>query len=170
MSWEEHKRKAPKFVKCAILTISSTRSLATDESGKLLEELLLKAGHRVTKRAVVKDEPKEIKREVKFLLSTDAQVIITSGGTGISIRDLTLEAIKPLISKEIEGFGELFRYLSYKEIGSAAVLSRAIAGVINCSQTKKILIVIPGSPHACKLACEKLIIPEIAHLVWEANR
>jgi molybdenum cofactor biosynthesis protein B len=170
MNWKEHKAKAPKSVKFAVITISSSRSLETDESGKLIEGLLQKGGHQLIKRIVVKDELEDIKSGVKSLILTDAKAIITSGGTGISTKDLTLEAIKPFLSKEIQGFGELFRHLSYEEIGSSAMLSRALAGISNWEGKRKILIALPGSPQACKLACEKLIIPELGHLVWEASR
>ncbi|HIH97418.1 MAG TPA: molybdenum cofactor biosynthesis protein MoaB [Thermoplasmata archaeon] len=170
MSWKEHKAKAPKSVKFAVLTISSTRDFERDKSGKLIEESLEKAGHQLIKRIIVKDKLEDIKNGVKSLLLIDAEVIITTGGTGISTKDLTLEAIKPLLSKEIQGFGELFRHLSYEEIGSPAILSRALGGVTNLEGKRKILIALPGSPNACKLACEKLIIPELSHLVWEANR
>jgi molybdenum cofactor biosynthesis protein B len=149
------------------LTISNTRTKENDDSGKIIQEGLLKDEHRVIGYEVVKDDAEPIKIQIQqWLLNPEVQVIITNGGTGISRRDVTIEAITPLLEKVLDGFGELFRWLSYQEIGSSSMMSRAIAGVAE----GKIIICLPGAPGASRLAMEKLILPELAHLVWEANR
>jgi len=163
----EHKRDAPKTVRCAVVTVSDSRIPDTDDSGKLLIKLLESGSHRVVHYSIVKDNEDEIRNEVKTLEeSGEAQVLIINGGTGLSSRDRTPEAVVPLMNKEIDGFGELFRYLSYLDIGSPAMLSRARAGVVGHMVT----FLLPGSPKAAGLAMEKLILPEIPHLVFEVKR
>ncbi len=167
MSYKEHKEKSPRTVTCAVLVISDSRTEETDESGKLLREKLGESGHQVTDYAILKNDSEAIKRKIKELLAQgELQVIITSGGTGVSHRDVTVETITTMLEKKLEGFGELFRSLSYQEIGTASIMSRAIAGVAG----GKIIICIPGSLGAARLAIEKIILPEIGHMVREATR
>ncbi len=148
------------IVNCAVITVSDTRSLLTDKSGQLIQQLLLNAGHVVGDYTIIKDEPTQISSQLKALTSS-VDAVIFNGGTGIAPRDTTYDAISSLLEKTLPGFGELFRYLSFKEIGSRAVASRAIAGVY-----KNILVFsIPGSSNAVKLAMEQLILPELQHLV-----
>jgi molybdenum cofactor biosynthesis protein B len=142
-----------------VLTSSDSRSAATDTSGDLIAELLAKAGHRVGYRAVVPDDLEALRAAVKEHLAELDGVIIT-GGTGIGPRDVTIEALRPLLDKELDGFGELFRMLSFQEIGSAAMMSRAIAGISN----RRLVVALPGSPAACRLAMERLLIPELGHI------
>ncbi|MCC6546149.1 MogA/MoaB family molybdenum cofactor biosynthesis protein [Candidatus Sumerlaeota bacterium] len=172
-STEHHRREAAKLppVSVAILTISDTRTEETDESGKLIHQLLEAAGHRIDVYIILKDDPEMIRETVARLAGelphpAQVQAIITNGGTGIAPRDGTFEAVSELLSRELPGFGEIFRMLSYQEVGAAAMLSRAIAGL--CEKT--FVFCIPGSVNAVRIAMEKLIIPELAHLVWEANR
>jgi molybdenum cofactor biosynthesis protein B len=150
-----------------IVTVSDTRSLETDTSGQLIASLLEEGGHRVVGRALLKDEPGDVRRTVTALVNDGAvDVVITTGGTGITARDSTFEAIDALLQKRLVGFGELFRMLSYHEIGAAAMLSRATAGLTG----RTVILVLPGSEHAVRLAMEKLILPELGHLVREAQR
>ena len=167
VSQGEHKASAPAHVTCFVLTVSDTRTEATDTSGRTIGELLTAAGHRVAGRAIVKDEPAEVIRVVSDQLSNgDVQVIITTGGTGITSRDSTFEALSELVEKRIEGFGELFRMLSYHDIGPAAMLSRASAGVAR----GKVIVSLPGAEGAVRLAMSKLLIPELGHLVQQVSR
>jgi molybdenum cofactor biosynthesis protein B len=167
MSVEEHKREAPTCARCFVLTISDTRTLESDESGAVVAGLLKGAGHEIIGRSVVRDDPSEVKRVIGHQLATpQTQIIITTGGTGITSRDTTYEAISGLLQKRLDGFGELFRVLSYQEIGSAAMLSRACAGTTN----GKVLFALPGSENAVRLAMTKLILPEIGHLLRELSR
>ena len=152
---------------CFIVTVSDTRSEATDSSGRAIAELLRAAGHVVTGRTIVKDNPDLVRDTVIRQLATPAvQAIITTGGTGISSRDSTFEAISAMLQKRLDGFGELFRMLSYEQIGSAAIMSRACAGLAS----GRIIVSLPGSEAAVRLAMEKLIIPELPHLVQQAQR
>ena len=156
-------------IKVAILTVSDTRTKETDKGGQLVQDYLkhLNVDFSDENYQIVKDNIASIQSQVTKWLNAELDVIITTGGTGISQRDVTIEAIKPLLEKEIEGFGELFRYLSYTEdVGSRALLSRAIAG----TKGKQVIISIPGSTGAVKLAMEKLITKEINHLVHELNK
>ena len=162
---EEHKAHAPKSAKCGVITISDSRTEATDESGKILKQLLLEAGHKILFTAVVKDEPKAIGEAVEQA-SWTCDAIVTNGGTGLSPRDVTVETLQPELDKVLPGFGELFRVLSYREIGSAAMLSRALAGVYRT----RLLFCLPGSPTACALAMEKLILPELGHALGVMSR
>ena len=167
MSHLEHKELSPQAVSCAVLIISDSRTEKTDESGKYLTEKLEGKGHKVVDYALLKNDPEAIKNKVKeYLAQEDLQVIITSGGTGVSMRDVTVETVTPMLDKMLDGFGELFRTLSYMEIGTASIMSRAIAGVIG----RKIIICVPGSPAAVKLALDKIILSEIGHMVREATR
>ena len=167
MSQTEHKAAAPVRVSCSIVTVSDTRTTANDKSGDAIAELLTAAGHTVADRALVKDEPSDVIRVVRDQLSRDeVQVIITTGGTGLSSRDSTYEALASLIEKHLEGFGELFRMLSYHEIGPAAMLSRAVAGTAGA----KIIVSLPGSEGAVRLGLTKLLIPELGHLVQQASK
>ena len=150
-----------------MLTVSDTRTEDTDTSGQAIEEMLGAAGHIVAGRVVVKDEPAEVLRLVSDQLSNaDVQVIITTGGTGISSRDSTYEAISELIEKRLEGFGELFRMLSYQDIGPAAMMSRASAGLAR----GKVIVSLPGAEQAVRLGMSKIEIPELGHLVQQATR
>jgi molybdenum cofactor biosynthesis protein B len=167
MSYREHKEKSPKSVTCAVLAISDSRTEETDESGRLLKERLTQAGHRVFSYALLKNDTEAIRKHIGDLLQQDElQVIITTGGTGASHRDVTVETLSPMLEKTLDGFGELFRFLTYQEIGSTSVMSRAMAGVAK----GKILISLPGSLGAVTLAADKIILPEIGHMVREATR
>jgi len=167
LSHLEHKQQAPQKVNCALLVISDTRTEKTDESGPLLQQKLTQNGHQVMSYALLKNDAGAIKAKLNELLdNTGVQVIITSGGTGASRRDVTVETVSPLLEKKLDGFGELFRALSYNEIGTASIMSRALAGV----SRGKVIICLPGSLAATGLALDKIILPEIAHLVREASR
>ena len=150
-----------------MLTISDTRTPETDTGGALIRSLLEGAGHQVVGAAIVRDEPAEVARVVREACASDGvQVVILTGGTGITSRDSTFEAVEALLDKRLPGFGELFRMLSYQEIGGAAMLSRAQMGICQ----RRIVASLPGSPNACRLALEKLLIPELPHLVREVSR
>jgi len=168
MSSQEHKMAAPKAVNCKIITVSDTRDKETDKSGRLMMELLEQQGHQIIDYVIVKDERDSIASEILSGCSRDdIDVILTNGGTGIAKRDVTIETVRNLLDKEIVGFGELFRMLSYQEdIGSAAILSRAIAGVVK----NKAVFSTPGSSGAVKLAMNQLILPEIGHVVREIKK
>ena len=149
-------------VNCAVITVSDTRSPQTDKSGQVIGELLQDAGHTMGMYAIVKDEPELIQAQIESLrLRLDLDAVIFNGGTGIAPRDTTYDAIESLLEKTLPGFGELFRWLSYQEIGSRAIASRAIAGVYQ----NKLVFSLPGSTNAVKLAMQKLILPELGHLV-----
>jgi molybdenum cofactor biosynthesis protein B len=164
---QEHKASAPRSIGCFVLTISDTKTPETDTSGALIRELLAAAGHRVTGSGIVRDEPADVQREIRRAVGDAAvQAVILTGGTGITSRDSTYEAVAALLDKRLPGFGELFRVLSYQEIGAAAMLSRAQMGI--CA--RRIVVSLPGSPAACRLALEKLLIPELGHLVREVSR
>jgi len=167
VSQEEHKSAAPGHVTCFVLTISDTRTEATDTSGRAIADLVTGAGHAVAGHRIVKDEAGDVERVLLDQLSTGSvDVIVTTGGTGITSRDSTYEAINRLIDKRLDGFGELFRMLSYQEIGPAAMMSRATAGVAR----GKVIVALPGSEGAVRLAMTKLIIPELGHLVQQAKK
>jgi molybdenum cofactor biosynthesis protein B len=167
MSHLEHKKEAPKSINCAVVTVSDSRTEETDESGKLLKQKLTENGHHVVYYTLLKNDSQAIGRTVRELLGRDdVQVIITSGGTGVSHRDVTVETVSGIIEKRLDGFGELFRSLSYQEIGTAGIMSRAVAGVTD----GKIIISMPGSLGATKTALEGIILPEIGHMVREASR
>lgn len=168
MSVAEHKRNAPEHVSVMVITISDTRTEETDKSGKLIIGSLEEKNHKVSSYRIVKDEADLIQQAVKTGASDETiDAIILNGGTGIAKRDVTIEAISELLHKEIPGFGEIFRMLSYTEdIGSAAILSRALAGIYEDTA----IFSIPGSSGAVKLAMSKLIIPEINHIVREIRK
>lgn len=162
MSTGEHKKDAPNRVTVGIITISTTRTLQTDQSGQWMKKRAKKEGHNVVLHQVVTDDATAIVNTIQEAIQESLpQVLVLSGGTGISSKDVTIEAVKPLFEKELTGFGPVFAQLSFEEIDSAAILSRATAGVVG----QTILFCIPGSLEACKLACKALIFPELGHLV-----
>jgi molybdenum cofactor biosynthesis protein B len=161
---QPHPDRLAKTINCAAITVSDTRSGETDKSGQLIQQLLLDAGHAIAIYAIIKDEPNQIQAQLETLSQhPEIEVVIFNGGTGIAPRDTTYDALAGLLEKTLPGFGELFRYLSYQEIGSRAIASRAIAGVYR----HQLIFSIPGSTGAVKLALEKLILPELAHLVTQ---
>jgi molybdenum cofactor biosynthesis protein B len=163
----EHKATSPKSVGCYVVTVSDTRTEDTDTGGRAIIELLTAAGHRIVGRALVRDDPEQLRDAIgRQLANPDVQVIITTGGTGITSRDCTFEAVNSLLWKRLDGFGELFRMLSYEQIGSSAMMSRALAGIV----AGRILVSLPGSEAGVRLALERLLIPELGHLVREAAR
>ena len=163
----EHRAQAPRSIGCFVLTISDTKTPETDSSGGLIKKLLLTAGHQIIGATIVRDEPADVARVVREACADPAvQAVIATGGTGITSRDSTFEAIEALLEKRLPGFGELFRMLSFPEVGAAAMLSRAQMGV----HARRIVVSLPGSPNACRLALEKLLLPELPHLVREARR
>jgi len=160
-----HRREAPAQVPTAIVTVSDSRTLETDAGGALVEQMLCAAGQPVTGRRIVPDEPEAILAALdQMIAESDARAVIFTGGTGIAPRDVTPDTIAPQLDRLLPGFGELFRTLSYEDIGSAALLSRALAGL----KQGKVVFVIPGSQGAVRLAMEKLIVPELGHLAGEA--
>ena len=167
MGYHEHKQLAPKSVNCSVVVISDSRTEQNDESGKLIMQLLKSNGHKVLSYCILKNDADSIRKKIDELLNEKSlQVIINSGGTGISHRDITIEAISPTLEKKIDGFGELFRFLTYQQIGTASIMSRAMAGIVK----GKVIICLPGSVKAVNLAVESIILPEIGHLVREATR
>ena len=163
MAVTEHKGKAHRAVRCAIITVSDTRTEETDTSGRRIKELLAAHDHPVVAYQILKDEPEQITAAVQVLLErSDVDAIITSGGTGIAPRDTTFEAIQGLLEKEITGFGEMFRMLSYEDIGTSAMLTRATAGVAN----GKVIVSLPGSTGAVELGMSKLVLPELGHMMF----
>ena len=157
-----HPDSQPLAVRCAVITVSDTRSPETDRSGHLIQQLLQDAGHLIVDYLLVKDEPARIQTHIRLLgQQPDLNAIILNGGTGIAPRDNTYDAIEQLLEKTLPGFGEIFRWLSYQEIGSRAIASRAIAGVYQ----GKLIFSLPGSSNAVQLAMQQLILPELAHLV-----
>jgi molybdenum cofactor biosynthesis protein B len=167
MSHRQHRRAGPVSVPCAILTVSDTRRPATDRGGSWLRAALARAGHEVVAAAIVRDEPADVRARLRGFVRAGraragrARVILITGGTGIAARDRTYEAVAGLLEKRLDGFGELFRALSYREIGAAAMLSRAVAG----TWRGRLVFVMPGSPAAVRLAVRRLILPELAHAV-----
>ena len=162
MSTHEHKKLAPRKVSIGIITVSTTRALVNDTSGNWINEQASKEGHDVVYHQVIPDDAKIIADTVRNLIQNERpQVILLSGGTGITKKDVTIEAVSPLLTKVLSAFGSLFANLSYEEIGSAAFLSRATAGLIE----NTVVFCMPGSINACKLACRELIFPELGHLV-----
>jgi molybdenum cofactor biosynthesis protein B len=161
MSVHDHEQHARANLKVGVITASDTRTPETDESGSLIRTMLQDAGHSVDYYAIVPDDSEKISAAlVTNLENLDA--VIINGGTGITARDDTAEVVKSVLDKELEGFGELFRMLSFQEIGPAAMLSRAVAGV----RHGKFVAALPGSPDACRLAMEKLLIPELGHITY----
>lgn len=161
-----HPDTQPLSVRCAVITVSDTRSPDTDRSGQVIQQLLQAAQHQVVDYVLLKDEPDQIQTHLKHLVQrSDVEAIILNGGTGIAPRDTTYDAIERLLDKTLPGFGELFRGLSYQEIGSRAMASRAVGGVCQ----GKLVFSLPGSSNAVRLAMEKLILPELAHLVKQLH-
>lgn len=161
--------KLNRAIRCAVLTVSDTRTKETDKGGQLVQQLLETINTTIepSHYRIVKDDQVEIQTVLEEWLAEDIDVVITTGGTGIAPRDVTIEVVKPLLTKEIEGFGELFRYLSYVEdVGTRALLSRAVGGTID----RKLIFCLPGSTGAVKLGLNKLILPELNHLVYEMNK
>lgn len=166
-SVDEHRAAASHHIRCAVLTVSDTRTEETDTSGIVIKQLLLDAGHSVVAYRIVPDEPSQIAPLLDdWTANPDIQVIITNGGTGIAARDRTYDVVAGKIEKRLDGFGELFRMLSWTEVGSAAMLSRAVGGVID----QTVIFSLPGSSNAVRLGMEKLILPEMAHVVFEVNK
>lgn len=171
-----HEQAQGKTARCAVLTVSDTRQADNDAGGKLIIDALKQAGHTVSDYTIVKDDPTLIDHQLKSWLilpdssptpqASSPDLIITTGGTGIAQRDTTVEVVRRLLDKELEGFGELFRMLSYEQVGAAAMLSRAVAGLAG----ETLIFTLPGSPNAVRLAMEKLIVPELPHMVWERGR
>jgi molybdenum cofactor biosynthesis protein B len=167
VSEREHKASAPSIVRCFVITVSDTRTTDNDVSGDTIVDLLESAGHIVSGRTIVKDDPEAVRGTItRQIANPDVQVIITTGGTGITSRDSTFEAIAGLLQKRLDGFGELFRMLSYEQIGPAAMMSRASAGLV----AGRIVVSLPGSEAAVRLALEKLVVPELGHLVQQASK
>jgi molybdenum cofactor biosynthesis protein B len=167
VSVHKHREAAPEKVRVAVLTISDTRTLENDTGGDIAEELLRDAGQDIVARQIVRDEVIAIRsRLIDLLARSDVDAIITTGGTGISARDTTYEVVERMIEKQLDGFGEIFRALSYEEIGAAAIMSRALAGSVGT----KFIASLPGSRNAVRLAVEKLLVPELAHVVFELRK
>jgi molybdopterin adenylyltransferase len=163
----EHKAKAPVSIACFVLTVSDTRTPDTDSSGRAIRDLLVEGGHRVSGHVIVRDEPEQVTAQVLAQLDDPVtQAIITTGGTGITSRDGTFEAVSRLLEKRLDGFGELFRMLSYHDIGTAAMMSRAVAGAVR----HRAVFVLPGSENAVRLAMTRLILPELPHVIQQVNR
>jgi molybdenum cofactor biosynthesis protein B len=166
-SVHKHRESGPETVRVAILTISDTRTPETDTGGDIAEELLEDAGQEVVEHRIVRDEVAGIRNNLVDLLArSDVDAVLTTGGTGISARDTTYEVVERMLEKRLDGFGEIFRMLSYEEIGSAAMMSRALAGSVG----SKFVASLPGSLNAVRLAVEKLLVPELAHIVFELRK
>ena len=167
-SARHHKRSAAgRSATCGVLTISDSRREETDAGGKKILEGLAREGHRVVVYTIVPDEPEQIEATLtSWIGDPEIRVVLTTGGTGISRRDTTIEVVRRLLDKPLDGFGELFRMLSWQEIGSPAMLSRAAAGLAG----ETFVFSMPGSPNAVALALDRLILPELAHLLWERSR
>jgi molybdenum cofactor biosynthesis protein B len=155
------------IINCAVITVSDTRTKETDKSGQIINKLLEKSGHTVEFYHIIKDEPEQIKRQLQLIINNfqSIRVVIFNGGTGIAPRDTTYDALESLLEKTLPGFGELFRFLSYQEIGSRAIASRSTAGIYQ----GKLIFSLPGSTNAVKLGLEKLILPELNHLVTQLS-
>ncbi len=162
----EHKKQALKSISFSVLTLSDTRTEAEDKSGSIIKESMLSAGHKLSSYIVIKEDPGIIGATLRHILEGNSDVVITNGGTGLTKRDGTIEVARKIFTKELEGFGELFRLLSFHQIGPSAMLSRATAGIAN----GKLLICLPGSSKGVRLALERIILPEVSHMVWEINR
>ena len=164
---QEHRDQAPETLGFALLTVSDTRTEADDESGRRARAAVEAAGHHIAEALVVRDETAAIRQALGAMLArADVDVVVVTGGTGIAPRDVTIEAVEPLLDRTLPGFGELFRMLSYRDIGAAAMLSRATAGVAE----GRAVFALPGSPAAVDLALAELVLPEAAHVVAQARR
>jgi len=164
---EEHRSQAPSVIRCAVITVSDTRTMDTDIGGQTIVEMLGSHGHQVVERRIIRDEPGPM-RDLLTSLSQRSEIdaILLTGGTGLGSRDQTFETLSQIITKQLPGFGELFRMLSYAEVGAAAMLSRAMGGLLG----RTVVLAMPGSPGGVRLAMEKLVLPELGHLVREARR
>jgi len=163
----QHRQDSPQVVGCAVITVSDTRTLETDQGGQTAVDLLRGAGHQVLVREIIPDEPERIRELLRSLRDrADVEAVLLTGGTGLSSRDQTFETVSELLDKPLPGYGELFRMLSYDVIGPAAMLSRATGGLIG----RTVLLTMPGSQAAVQLALEEIILPELGHLVREARR
>ncbi|MCA9295083.1 MAG: MogA/MoaB family molybdenum cofactor biosynthesis protein [Phycisphaerales bacterium] len=179
MSHREHEETARdalrnRPIRIGVITVSDTRSRENDHSGDAIINAVTAAGHDVTLRELVRDEPTDIARMIEQCRDRDdVDVILTTGGTGVALRDSTVDVVRPMLRYELDGFGELFRMLSYREIGAAAMLSRAIAGLLRTQHAPdapdgaKFIFCMPGSRNAVRLAMTELIIPQLPHLVWQ---
>ncbi len=166
-STADHRAESPQQVRCAVITVSDTRTLETDRGGQTLVKMLSVAGHEVAARDIVPDEPASMRPLLEsFVAREDIDAILMTGGTGVGSRDQTYETVTGLLTKTMPGYGELFRMLSYEEVGTAAMLSRAVGGLIQ----RTVLLTMPGSPAAIRLAMDKVILPELGHLVREARK
>jgi molybdenum cofactor biosynthesis protein B len=166
-SVQQHRKAAPETIRAAVLTISDTRTREDDTGGDTIQELLEAAGHKIVRREIVRDDAPRIRTVlIDLLAESDVDAVVTSGGTGISGRDTTYEVVDRMIEKKLDGFGEIFRMLSYEEIGAAAIMSRAVAGAVGT----KFIASLPGSRNAVRLAMEKLLVPEMAHVVFELRK
>ncbi len=164
---EVHEAQGPRRVRCAVITVSDTRTLENDTGGQTVIEHLERAGHGVIAREIVPDEPERMRPLLMSLIGGgDVVVVLLTGGTGISSRDQTYETVSAMLEKPLPGYGEIFRMLSYQEIGAAAILSRAVGGLVK----RKVVLTMPGSPAAVRLAMEKVIVPQLPHLMREAGR
>ncbi|MHC4948181.1 MAG: MogA/MoaB family molybdenum cofactor biosynthesis protein [Planctomycetota bacterium] len=173
-----HEREARRHatarpVRCAVLTVSDTRSDRTDEGGPLAAALLAEAGHDAGRREIVRDDPPAIRAALAaWLADPEVDAIVTTGGTGIAPRDTTVEIVAGLLTRPLPGFGELFRMLSWEQVGAAAMLSRAVGGLVEppaAAGTGTFIFAVPGSPAAVRLAVERLIAPQLAHLAWQRS-
>ena len=163
----EHKSQGPAAVRCAVITVSDSRTLETDTGGQTVIVHLTGAGHTVVVREIIPDDPERMRALLESLREQgDLDAILMTGGTGVTSRDQTFETVTALLDKLLPGYGEVFRMLSYQDIGPAAILSRATGGLLG----RKVLLTMPGSPAAVRLAMEKIIVPELPHLVREARR
>lgn len=163
----EHRAQSPRVLRCAVITVSDTRTLETDSGGQTVVDRLLAAGHEVAERHIIPDEPQRMRPLIEELAARgDLDAVLLTGGTGISSRDQTFETVSQLLARPLPGYGELFRMLSFQEIGAAAMLSRAVGGLVG----RTVVLTMPGSPAGVRLAMDQLILPELAHLVREARR
>jgi molybdenum cofactor biosynthesis protein B len=166
MGLESHRAAAPARLRFALVTISDTRDAGSDRGGDYLQEALETAGHAVTRRDRVRDEAEAIRAAVGAAVADEGvDLVLTTGGTGIAPRDVTFDTLRALLDSEIPGFGELFRWLSYQEIGAATILSRALGGLL----AGKVVLALPGSPKALRLALERIVLPEAGHLVSQSR-
>jgi len=165
MGLQEHRKKGPERVRCAVIVTSDTREVETDRSGSTITQLLQDAGHEISDYRIVPNDAAALTDVLESTMKT-SQAIIISGGTGVSKRDITVDVVEPLFERRLSGFGELFRHLSYGEIGSATIVSRAVAGTIGTH----VIFCLPGSEGAVKLAMKELILPEISHIVGELEK
>jgi len=170
MGEQEHRELADKAgltVRCGVIVVSDTRTLENDTSGKAAFEILTKFGHQVIDLRLVRNDRKAVQEAVEEILKAGADFVMTTGGTGVSKKDLSVEALRPLIEKELPGFGELFRALSFREIGSAVIHSRALLGA---TSDGRLLAALPGSEAAVRLALGEILVNELKHLLWELRR